>query len=104
MPAPSRSPATMSIVSTSHIRSAIAATSRNPPVRSRSDGGEVAGRSIMVPDTLRGPGQAPLKPVRDRRAQAGPVGLQPVVAAQAHDLAAGGLGRHPERIRLALHD
>src|SRR5688572_11580195 len=104
MPALSRFPAATSIASTSHIRSTIAAITTKPPVRSRSDGCGLAGCAVMACESLGALGQAPLKPARDRRAQAGAVGLQAVVPAQAHHLAAGRLGRHPERVGLALDD
>jgi hypothetical protein len=48
MPAPSRSPATMSIVSTSHIRITIAPITAKPPVRSRSDRCGVRGSGSIM--------------------------------------------------------
>src|SRR4051812_25200089 len=103
MPAPSRSPATRSIVSTSHMRGTRAPITTKPRVRSRSERRGMSGR-VLTAITLRGLGQAALKPGAHRGPQAGAVGLEPVVAAQAHDLAAGRLRRHPERVALPLHD
>src|SRR5436190_20939803 len=59
---------------------------------------------LILPDKLGPPAQCPLKPAAHGRPQALAVRAQAVVALQAHDLAAGPVGRHPERVALALDD
>src|SRR5919202_1430135 len=73
---------------------AIAATKKKPRLRSRS----------CIAPTLGGMVQPLFKPGADRGAQPLAVRAQAVVALEAHDLASGSLGRHPERVALALHD